>query len=153
MTEQTDLSPTSDERMMAALAHFFGTLGALIVWLMQKDKSRFVRFQAVQALAFHFIVMVIMIVLFVCLFGVMFIGMFGTMFAALNNSTSPENLSPFMMFPIMFPTLIFTCIFPFSLALLIIQIVAAVSVLSGNDFRYPFLGAQVEKFLADENKS
>jgi len=149
MTGQTDLSPTSDERMMAALAHFFGTLGALIVWLMQKDKSRFVRFQAVQALAFHFIVMVVMIVLFVCLFGVMFIGMFGTMFAAFNNSTSPENLSPLMMFPFMFPALIFTCIFPFSLALLITQIVAAVSVLSGNNFRYPFLGAQVEKFLAD----
>ncbi len=149
MTEQDTLTPTSDERMMAALAHFFGAIGALIVWVVQKDKSRFVRFQAVQALAFNFTVILVMVVLFVCLFGAMFIGMFGTMFSALNSSTSPENFSPLMVFPFLFPTLAFTCIFPLSLAFVIAQIVAAVSVLTGRDFHYPLLGAQVEKFLAD----
>lgn len=148
MTEQTELSPTSDERMLAALAHFFGFLGALIIWVAQKDKSRFVRFQAVQSLAFNFASMAVMLLLFVCLFGAVFIGMFGTIFAAANNSTSPENLSPFLAIPFLLPTLMFTCIFPFLFALLIAQIVATVSVLSGNDFRYPLLGAQVEKFLA-----
>ncbi len=86
MNEETGLSPNSDERMMAALAHFFGTIGALIIWVIQKDKSRFVRFQAVQALAFDFAVMLFTIVLSGCLVGVMFIGVFGTMFAALNSS-------------------------------------------------------------------
>jgi hypothetical protein len=53
------------------------------------------------------------------------------------------------MFPFMFPWLMFICILPFSLVFLIARIVAAVSVLSGNNFQYPFLGEKVEGFLAD----
>ncbi len=149
MTEQTELSPTSDERMLAALAHFFGIIGALVIWVMQKDKSRFVRFQAAQALAFDILVTLAMMGLSFCLVGMMFIGIFGTIFASANSSASPENFSRFLVFPFLFPTLIFTCIFPFSLALWVARIAAAVSVLSGNHFRYPLLGARVEKFLAD----
>ena len=147
MTEETDLTPTSDERMMGALAHFFGVIGALIIWAIQKDKSRFVRFQAAQALAFDFAVTLLMGVLFFCLFGVMFLGILGTMFVTLNNSTSPESLNRFMVFPFLFPWLMFICILPFSLVLLVARVVAAVSVLSGNNFHYPFLGERVEKFL------
>jgi len=149
MTEETNLTSSSDERMMAALAHIFGAIAALIIWAIQKDKSRFVRFQAAQALAFDFAVMLLMGVLFFCLFGVMFIGMFGTMFTALNNTSSPESFSWFMILPMMFPFLMSTCILPFSLALLVARVVATISVLSGNNFHYPFLGARVEKFLAD----
>lgn len=150
MTESLDtLPPTSDERMMGALAHFFGLIGAVIIWAIQKDKSRFVRFQAAQALAFDFITMLFMFVLFFCSFGVMFIGMFGTIFFAANNSAPSESFSPFMMFPFMFPWLMFACIFPFSMALFVARIVATISVLNGNHFRYPWLGAKVENFLTN----
>ena len=149
MTGEINSVPTSDERMMGALAHFFGMLGALIIWAMQKDKSRFVRFQAAQALGFDLLVMAIMLVLVFCLMGVMFIGMFGTIFAAVNSNTSPESVSPFMIFPFLFPSLMFTCILPFSLVFFVARIVATVSVLSGNNFRYPFLGQRIEKFLAE----
>jgi uncharacterized Tic20 family protein len=149
MTESLDtLTPTSDERMMGALAHFFGLIGALIIWAIQKDKSRFVRFQAAQALAFDFVTMLLTLVVFFCSFGAMFIGIFGTIFAAANSSASSETVSPFMMFPFMFPWLMFACIFPFSIALFVARIVAAISVLNGNNFRYPWLGAKVENFLS-----
>ena len=150
--EQTALdtiSPTSDERMMGALAHFFGIIGSMIIYLVQKDKSRFVRFQAAQALAFDLIVMLAMFVVFFCLFGVVFIGMFGTMFAGLNSAAQSENFSWLMVLPVVFPFTVFTCIFPFSLSILIARIAATVSVFSGRDFRYPFLGAKVEQFLTD----
>jgi uncharacterized Tic20 family protein len=153
MSEETTLTATSDERMMAALAHFFGAIGALIIWVVQKEKSRFVRFQAVQALAFDLSVMFLMLVLFACLFGAMFIGMFGSIFATLNTSTSPENVGPFLFIPLMFIPLMTICIFPFSLGILVARIVATLSVLNGNNFRYPLLGSQVEKFLADEKRS
>jgi uncharacterized Tic20 family protein len=143
------ISPTSDERMMGALAHFFGIVGSLIVYLTQKDRSRFVRFQAAQALAFDLIVMLAMFVVFFCLFSVMFIGIFGTMFAGLNSAGQSENFSWFMMLPTIFPFGMFICIFPFSLAILITRIVATVSVFSGKDFRYPVLGTRVEQFLND----
>jgi uncharacterized Tic20 family protein len=150
MTESLDtLKPTSDERMMGALAHFFGLIGALIIWAIQKDKSRFVRFQAAQALAFDFIIMLLTFVLVFCSLGVMFIGMFGTIIAAANSSASPENFSPFMLFPFMFPWLMFACILPFSTAFFVARIVAAISVLNGNNFRYPWLGTKVENFLAN----
>lgn len=149
MAEDTSLTPTSDERMMSALAHFFGVIAALIIWAVQKDKSRFVRFQAAQALVFDFAVMLFTGVLFVCLFSLMFLGMFGTMFTSLNSSISSENFTPFLMLSMMFPFLMTTCILPFSLALFITRVVATISVLSGNDFHYPFLGASVERFLAN----
>lgn len=55
---------TSDERTWAALAHasallnFFvaglgGPIGALVIWLTQKDKSRWVGFHALQSLVFQ----------------------------------------------------------------------------------------------------
>jgi uncharacterized Tic20 family protein len=152
MTEQLDLEtilPTSDERMMAALAHFFGIIGSLIIYVIQKDKSRFVRFQAAQALAFDLITMLFMFVLFFCLFGVMFLGMFGTIFAGMNSASQSENASWLMVLPMMFPFLMFTCIFPFSIALFVARIIATISVLNGNNFHYPWLGIRVENFLSD----
>jgi uncharacterized Tic20 family protein len=73
--------------------------------------------------------------------------MFGTIFAAANSSESSDSFSPFMAFPFMFPWLMFACIFPFSIALFVARIVAAISVLNGNNFRYPWLGEKVESFL------
>lgn len=152
MIEQTTseiVSPTSDERMMGALAHFFGLIGSLIIYLVQKDKSRFVRFQAAQALAFDILVMLSLFVVFFCSFGVMFIGMFGGIFAGMNSAAQSENFSWLMVFPAVLPFLMFTCIFPFSLAIFIARIAATVSVFSGKDFRYPYLGTKVEQFLID----
>jgi uncharacterized Tic20 family protein len=150
MTESLDtLHPNSDERMMGALAHFFGIIGALIIWAIQKDKSRFVRFQAAQALAFDLITTLLMFVFVFCSMGVMFIGMFGTIIAAANSNPSPDSFGPFMVFPFMFPWLMFACIFPFAIALFVARIVATISVLNGNNFRYLWLGTKVENFLSN----
>ena len=151
MTEMDTPQPTSDERMMAALAHFLGLIGSFIIWALQKDKSRFVRFQAAQALAFDLITMLLMFVVFFCFFSMMFIGMFATMFAALNNATQPNNVSWLVAFPALLPFGLFTFIFPFSIARLVVRLIATISVLNGNPFRYPWLGAKVENFLAEKN--
>ena len=152
MIEESITTPSSDEQMLSALAHFFGTIAALIIWVTQKDKSRFVRFQAVQALAFDFVVMLLMMVLFACMFGAMFIGILGMILVPLSSSNpSPENVAPFMVFPFISFPLMSTCIFPFSFAILIARIVAVVSVLSGKNFHYPILGIRVERFLSDQS--
>lgn len=149
MTSETNSQPTSDEKMMGALAHFFGMLGALIVWMLQKDKSRFVRYQAAQALLFDFIVMALMIVVFTCLFGIMFLGMIGTFSLTMNSNSSPQSFNSLMALPFLFPTFMFTCIYPFSLIFSMTRLIAAISVLSGKNFHYPILGERVEKFLLD----
>jgi uncharacterized Tic20 family protein len=143
------ITPSSDERLMAALAHFLGLIGSLIIWAIQKDKSGFVRFQATQALAFDLFVMILMFVCFLCFFGLMFLGMFGTIFTVVNNATQTDSANWLMALPVLFPFGISVCIFPLSTVIFIIRIIAAISILNGNDFRYPWLGQQVEKFLSD----
>jgi len=71
---------TQDERIMAALAHasailpFWGLIGAIVIWATQKEKSRFVGFQALQVIAYQ-----IVLILFSFLgFGCYMCSFFGT---------------------------------------------------------------------------
>ena len=146
MTVETKITPTSDEKMMAALAHFFGSLAAIIVWAIQKDKSRFVKFQALQALSLDFFVMITTGIIFTCGFGIIFLGAFGFMFAGANNAGA-QSESAFLILPMMFPFLTFGCLFPFSFILMILRAVAAISILNGWDYRYPIIGKWLDNFM------
>ena len=146
-SESVSTAPSSDEKLLSAVAHLLGMLVALIVWILQKDKSRFVRFQSLQAVAFGAVVMVASLFISFCTVAVVFVGLFGLMFSALSDPSSVENFKYFFLFPFMMPFGIFACAFPFSFAILLVRLIAAVSVLSGRDFRYPLLGRKVEEFL------
>jgi uncharacterized Tic20 family protein len=57
--EMASTRPTQDDRIMAALSHitvilpFFGVVAPIIIWVTQKEKSQYVAFQALQALAYQ----------------------------------------------------------------------------------------------------
>lgn len=138
---------SSDEKLMGAIPHLFGLLVALIIWVLQKDKSRFIRFQALQALAFYLIIAVVVGFLFTCLFGVMFLGIFGSSLLAVEAASSSDQLPQFVLLPFIFPFATFSCITPLSFLLLAVRIFAFVSVLNGRNFRYPVIANWVEKFL------
>jgi uncharacterized Tic20 family protein len=140
---------TSDERLMAAVSHLFGMVVALIVWATQREKSRFVRFQSIQALAFDGALMLVSTVVFFCLFAVMMLGMLGSMAAAFNDPASMDEIGLMFMIPSFGPFLIFACIFPFSFVILAIRMFAALSILGGRDFRYPIIGKWTESFLEE----
>jgi uncharacterized Tic20 family protein len=141
MTGNTlQLSP--DEKLMAALSHLFGILVALVIWMTQREKSRFVKFQALQALAFEVVVMLVMGIFFTCLSGVMFVVMFGSAFWAAQSTSFSDNMAPFL-----FPFMTFACIFPFSFLRLAVRIFASVSIFNGHNFHYPILGPWLERFL------
>ena len=59
--EHTSTGPTQDERILAALAHgsillpLWGLIGAVIIWVTQREKSRFIRFQALQATVYQIV--------------------------------------------------------------------------------------------------
>ncbi len=149
MTDTTASRVASDERVMAALAHCLGLFGALIVWALQKDKSHFVRFQALQALAFGLLAMIFNLLLMLCLFGVALIGAAGALIAALRSGSSPDSILPLIALPGAFPLGAFACIFPLTLVISAVQLFAGASVASGHDFRYPWIASRVEAFLAD----
>lgn len=146
-TDETDVT-TSDERVMGALAHFFGLLTALLVWTTQKDKSRFLRFQSLQALAFDALLMVVSLVLTMCMMGIMVIGALALGFSAAQGSSLPDSIIPFGMATMLFPFGMFLCIMPVSLAALLVRTIAAASVANGRDFRYPWIASLVDRFLA-----
>jgi uncharacterized Tic20 family protein len=152
VTETYTTIPTQDERVMAALSHggvlipMWGILVAVLVWLTHKDKSRFVAFQSLQALAFQVLEILIMVLLMGCYlatFMIPFFGMFASM-AVNPNAPPPEPLFgafflPFMVFPLFFLTMAVFAIY---------GIIGAIQTLQGKDFRYAVLGRRLEAWMA-----
>ena len=144
--EATEISP--DDRVMAALAHFFGLFAALIIWATQKDKSRFVKFQALQSLAFGGLLTVVMMLAMLCLMGLMFLGIAGVVFASSQSNASPGNLPSMLPVAMLWP-MGFLCIMPVSFAAALVQIIAAISVATGHNWRYPIIAQRVEAFMGE----
>jgi uncharacterized Tic20 family protein len=152
MNDMSQSMPTSDERLMAAAAHFFGLFVAVILWITQKDKSRFVRFQAVQAMAFDLLIMVITSVLVGCLmvgmFAMMALGVGGVIAAAPQDGSVPDApIAIFMTLLTTLPMMLPCVIIIFALIVQGCRLLAAIQTFQGRDFRYPWIGAQVERFL------
>lgn len=151
MIMQPESVATSDERLLGALAHLFGPVVALVIWATQKDKSRFVRFQALQALAFDLAVFVAAFVGVGCMvlliFGTTALGMAGSLVAAGDEGTAGTLLSLISGLALFVPFLGWCVMILLIGAVSVARIVAAINVFQGRNFRYPWLGARVEKFL------
>jgi uncharacterized Tic20 family protein len=111
-----------------------------------------VRFQAVQAMAFDIVVMIIIFITVGCLMLIMFLGMglgMGGMIAATDPSGVPEPGVIGLLFSLitsvsfLLPCVIFALVG----GIWVIRLIAALQAFQGHDFHYPWLGAQVEKFL------
>lgn len=122
-----------DDNIMAAIAHAsiiipFGIILAAGIWLTQKEKSKYVAFQALQATAYQLALMVAGVIL----------GILAFVFT-LIISILTFGLGGFLMLPIM-------------LVFLLIAVVAVVYALygaylcyEGKDFKYAVIGDLVAK--------
>jgi uncharacterized Tic20 family protein len=146
MTTGETAEISSDDRIMAALAHFFGLFGALVIWATQKDRSRFVKFHALQALAFGGLLTVVMMLLMMCLMVVMFLGIVVAVVASSQPATSPGSVPPIEMLTALAP-MSFFCILPVSFAAVLVQVLAAISVATGHNWRYPLIAPRVEAYM------
>ncbi|MFZ2097878.1 MAG: DUF4870 domain-containing protein [Anaerolineales bacterium] len=149
MTDQF-LSPTSNESLMAAISHFFGWLVALIVWATQKDKSPFVRFQAVQALAFDIITSIAVFLLVGCMvvfiLGVLGLGIGDIAILGSQGNPTTEPVRIVIALITAVPLLI-PCIFiPIAGFIFIARLIATIQTFQGKNFRYPWLGTLVERY-------
>lgn len=142
----TPIETTSDDRLLAALSHLLGLWVALIVWILQKDKSPYVRFQAVQSIAYTFFVWLAGIILSL-LFGCL---MFGGIFAGIvaSSLTAGGDAGFLAAGPIFLSSMGWLLIFPFMLVVWVPRLIAAVQTLQGKPFRYPWLGNLVDNFLS-----
>jgi len=59
MTAEQYSTPSQNDKIMAALAHIsallplMGIIAPIVIWVTQKDKSEYVAFQALQAVAYQ----------------------------------------------------------------------------------------------------
>ncbi len=141
--------PSQDDRIMAALAHvsivvpYAGLVVPAIVWITQKNKSRFIAFQALQAVAYQVTIMLAGFAAMVC-----YMASFFLVFASIPMSREtggPASSPPF--FFAFAPFLFFGVVMIGGLILIVYAIVAAVMVLMGRDFRYIILGGLLERYV------
>ena len=143
-------NPTSDEKILAALAHasviltFFGPVGPAAIWAFQRGKSKYVRFHALQAMGFQaylfWLWMIGMFLFFFVLFGLLIVVEFT--FADQANKTA--MISPFIIQPIFF-LFIFGSWGIFFLG----GFLGALFCMLNRDFRYPIIGSWLKKKLLD----
>lgn len=148
MTSIDSLTPTQDERVMAALSHIstllpmVGVIAPIVIWITQKDKSKYVAFQALQALAYQ----LTMILAWFIGMGCYMFSFFGTFFT-IPFSDSSQSASPLFALGFIIPFLVFGAIFIGGFFFIIYGIVGAVMAFQGKPFRYIIIGNRIERFM------
>jgi uncharacterized Tic20 family protein len=145
-----ETQPSADERVTAALAHGMviayglGAVGAVVIWLLQKEKSRYVAFQALQAAVYQLVGLLVYIIgwsCWGCLYGLSFIPM-------IANAEKYKDATP----PIFFFISLGLMAVPLGLMGLwmLYGLWGALRAFQGRDFRYIVLGRMLERYLAEE---
>lgn len=131
----------SDEKLMSILSHLailipnIGILAPIVIWLTQKEKSKFVRYHAVQAIFFQ---LLFFILLMLSLFIGIILMAISLIFANVSSGGEPGT---FFWVSMGIMNLYFPLWFFFS----IYAIIAAVKSYRGKIFRYLIIGKIVEK--------
>jgi len=147
------IKPSADERVMAAIAHGLvivvyglGAVGAVVMWLLQKEKSRYVAFQALQAAVYQLVGLLVQLIgwgCWGCLYGLSFIPM-------IANAQKYKDAPP----PVF---LISLGLMVLPLGLMGLWILyglwGARRAFQGRDFRYMVLGRMLERYLGQEGET
>jgi uncharacterized Tic20 family protein len=114
----------------------------IVIWVTQKDKSEYVGFQALQAIAYQ-LTMVLAWFAGMVLYMVLYMGSFFATFLTMPFGDSSQS------FPIFFlvPFAVMGCLMLGTLVLIVYALVGAVMVLQGKDFRYIILGDQLKRWI------
>jgi uncharacterized Tic20 family protein len=143
-----------DERVMAALSHvtilipLMGVVAPIVIWVTQREKSEFVAFQALQALAYQLLFVILWFLGWGC-YLLSFSATMGGTFALAGPSGDPGPGVGLLMAA---PFLVFGIFILLGVALVIYGIVATVLVVQGRDFRYALIGRWVERYLTQHGE-
>jgi len=141
-----------NDRIMAALVHvtvllpMMGIIAPIVIWATQKDKSQFVAFQALQAIAYQLLFILAYFVGMGC-YGCSFFSLFALGPLATLSSGTTNNIDPFFELGFFFPLSIIGVMFLFGGFFIIYGLYATIRVFQGKDFRYAFLGNWLERYL------
>jgi len=145
--------PTQDERVMAALAHLtailplLGILAPIVIWVTQRQKSPYVAFQALQAIA-HQVIMILVWFLGMGCYMCSFFGMFFSIpFIESSSRPSATPEMPFFGIPFFAPFAAMGLMLFSEFILVIYGLIGSVLTIQGKNFRYWLIGQRVERFM------
>ena len=151
--EQNSL-PNQNDKIMAALGHIsvflplIGLIAPIIIWTTQKEKSKYVAFQALQAIAYQ----LVMILAYFIAMGCYMVSFFATFLTIpFASESSNPSAGPIGMLGFVIPFLIFGFIFIGGGLFILYGIIGAVFAIQGKDFRYFIIGDRVASFLEKQN--
>ena len=151
MTEFNPVSfPDPNDRIMAALAHitvimpFWGLIVPVIIWITQKEKSKFVVFQAIQAAMYQ------LLLVFAYFLGMLcYMVSFFSVFIFLPFT---QTGSEFFPLPFIIPMVVIGFLFLGYFIFIIYAGVAVVMIFQGKEFHYILIGNWLERFLSQDKK-
>ena len=136
-----------DERTMAGLAHAsvvifgMGIIASVILWASEKDRSRYVAYQALQATVYHIVGFCIFMAGMMCWLLLYFASFIPLMVSATQGSEELP-LAFILSMLLMVVPLIFMGLW------MIGGLWGAVRAFQGHDFRYVAIGEWVERWMA-----
>ena len=157
MTIEQQTGPSQNDKIMAALAHisailpFMGVIAPIIIWVTQKDKSEYVAFQALQAVAYQLLMILAWFIGMGCYMLSFFTMFLGIPFAGSNGSDIDPSIPPLFALGFVIPFIIFGAIFFGGALFILYGLMGAIQVFQGKDFRYIIIGNQLAKYLQKNN--
>ena len=154
----TTSSPTSepriqDERIIAALAHasaifpMWGAIAAIVIWATQKEKSVYVAFQSLQAVVYHFVMILAAFLFGFCYMCSAFAMPLSTLLFIPAGEQASGEVNPFFFVPFAFPFVIMALGLVGWIACVVYGLAGAAATLQGKDFKYAIIGRKLESYL------
>ncbi len=150
MTPKLIQTVPADERTLAGLAYLLGLVPALIIWIFKMDDSPRVRFHAIQAGLFDGFVWLtatlLVMLSFLTLFILMIAIWLGTNIVA--DLLAPETPLVYVVLTVLLMLLTSSGIGLAAVLLLclnLVDLVAALFLFSGHNWRYPVIASWAEK--------
>lgn len=144
--------PDDDERLLGALAHasiianivsMAGIVATTVLWVTQREHSRFVRAHALQALAFQAVALLALAAMLLAWSGCLALSLLP---AALRPELYTEGGPPAAFWVVL--VLLFVPL-GFAIATTLYGLYGAYRVFRGRPFRYPLIGGVVRRELAE----
>jgi uncharacterized Tic20 family protein len=147
MTSNISQVSPQDERVLAALSHIsvllplIGVMSPILIWVTQKEKSRYVAFQSLQALVYQLCIIITYFIGMACYACSFFSVFFG------SSSELSQYIGPSSEYLFFIPFIFIGIIFLGGFIYIIYGIIGAIITFQGKPFRYFIIGKRVERFM------
>jgi uncharacterized membrane protein len=150
--EKSSQERSSDEKLLAGFAYLLGFVPAVIIWLLEKDESPYVKFHALQAAIYNGIISFVTALLLAAQIALMIIAGAGAFIGTnvIADSISPDSPLIYLGVSILMIMVIMVGLGLIALIVIslhLVNFIAAVYAFTGKAWRYPLLGNWVERVL------